>query len=402
MSSAAGRVADRPALGYEGRLWSSSLPPELVPRAVRARHEGRYQAAVVPEIADRWPRLPHDVLALEAEATAEIARFDAEVGAELAPFGVVLLRSESASSSQIENLTSSARSIVLAELGSSEKRNAEQIVGNVRAMQAALALADRVDEDAVLAMHDALLRTHDPAIAGRWRTEQVWIGGDSYGPYGAVFVPPHDERVPALMADLVRFTGRVDLPRLGHAALAHAQFETIHPFADGNGRTGRALVHALLRGSGLTRRVTVPVSAGLLADTGAYFDTLTAYRAGDPAPIVAALAHASFSAIANARQLVQELHELRQSWPDRVRARRGAATWRLADLLLRQPVVDAATVARELGIASGNAWRPIAPLVDAGVLTEFTGFARNRLWQSREVLAALDAFSERAGRRVPG
>lgn len=209
--------------------------------------------------------MPHDVIALEAEATAEIARFDAELGGELAPFGVVLLRSESASSSMIKGLTSSARSIVLAELGSDERGNAEQIVGNVRAMQAALDLADRLDEDAVLAMHGALLRNHDPAIAGRWRAQQVWVGGDAYGPHGAPSVPPHQERVPALMADLVSFTRRDDLPRLGQAALAHAQFKTIHAFADGNGRTGRAFVHALLRGHGLTRRVTVPVSAGLLA-----------------------------------------------------------------------------------------------------------------------------------------
>lgn len=81
-----------------------------------------------------------------------------------------------------------------------------------------------------------------------------------------------------------------------------------------------------------------------------------------------------------------------------MRARRGATTWLLADLLLRQPVVDAATVARELGVPPANALRPIRPLAEAGVLTEFTGSARNRMWQSQEGLAALDAFAVRAGR----
>ncbi|SDO53141.1 Fic family protein [Geodermatophilus sp. DSM 45219] len=391
-----------PAIGAEERPWVPGIPADAVPRAVRARHVGPYRAAVVPAIADVRVGLPSDVAALEAEATAEIARFDAEVGAELAPFAVVLLRSESASSSMIENLTSGARAVLLAEMGSTEKRNAQQIVGNVAAMRAALDLADDVDERAVLAMHDALLRTVDPGIAGRWRTEPVWIGGDSYGPHGAEYVPPHADAVPGLMADLVRFARRTDLPLLAQAALAHAQFETIHPFADGNGRTGRALVHAMLRAGRLTRRVTVPVSAGLLTDTRAYFDTLTAYRSGDPVPIVAMLATASFAAIANARQLVAELHDVRRGWEDTVRARRGATTWRLADLLLRQPVVDAATVARELGVSPANALRPIRPLVEAGVLTEFTGAARNRMWQSPEVLAALDAFAVRAGRRSLG
>ncbi len=204
------------------------------------------------------------------------------------------------------------------------------------------------------------------------------------------------------MHDLVTFTRRTDLPLLVQAAIAHAQFETIHPFPDGNGRTGRALVHALLRGQGLTRKVTVPVSAGLLADTSGYFDTLTAYRDGDPAPIVAMLASASFSAIRNGRKLVGDLRDVRASWDGKVQGRRGAAAWRLADLLLRQPIVDVWVAADELGISADNAMRPIAPLVEAGVLTEFTGRARNRMWECRDVLSALDSFATRARRRPAG
>ena len=201
------------------------------------------------------------------------------------------------------------------------------------------------------------------------------------------------------MADLVKFTRRTDLPLLSQAAIAHAQFETIHPFPDGNGRTGRALIHAMLRGHGLTRNVTVPVSAGLLTDTNGYFDALTAYRQGDPAAIVEKLANASFAAAANGRQLVLDLREIRQGWEDKIKARRGATAWQLADVLLRQPVIDTPTVARELGVTPQNALRAIAPLADAGILEEFTGFARNRMWQSREVLDALDDFAARAGRR---
>ncbi len=300
----------------------------------------------------------------------------------------------------IENLSSGAKAILLAELGNGSKRNATQIVGNVEAMKAALDLADRLDQSAILAMHEALMRVHDPAIAGKWRDRQVWIGGDSFGPHGAMFVPPHHEHVPGLMRDLVDFTRRTDLPVLTQAAIAHAQFETIHPFPDGNGRTGRALVHAMLRGHGLTRKVTVPVSAGLLIDTNAYFATLTAYRDGNPSAIVEMMSDASFSAIADGRRLVGELRQIRAGWNDKVTSRQGSGTWRLADLLLRQPVVDAAVVARELAISPANAMRPIGPLADAGVLTEFTGFARNRMWLAREVLDALDDFAARAGRRI--
>jgi len=390
---------DWPVLGSELRPWTSGLPAGLLSAGVRRRHSGAYGAALVPLIGDRALRLPADVLALSEEATVEIARFDSELGREVAPFASVLLRSESASSSMIENLTSGAKAIALAELGSRDKRNATEIVGNVDAMNAALELANRLDQRAILAMHAALVARHEPDIAGAWRHEQVWIGGDSFGPHGATFVPPHHDHVPSLMADLVGFIRRLDMPALAHAAVAHAQFETIHPFPDGNGRTGRALVHAMLRAHGLTRNVTVPVSAGLLTDTSAYFDTLTAYRAGDPAAIVERMAQASFAAIVNGRQLVAELHSIRARWNSKVQVRRGAAAWRLADLLVRQPVVDAARVASELAIAPQNAHRAIAPLVEAGILTEFTGFARNRLWQSSEVLTSLDDFARRAGRR---
>ncbi len=202
------------------------------------------------------------------------------------------------------------------------------------------------------------------------------------------------------------FARRTDLPLLSQTAIAHAQFETIHPFPDGNGRTGRALIHAMLRGHGLTRNVTVPVSAGLLTDPAAYFDALTAYfdaltayRQGDPAAIVGQLADASFAALANGRRLVLDLRAIRQRWQGTITARRGATAWPLADILLRQPVIDTRAVARELGVTPQNALRAIGPLVEVGILGEFTGFARNRMWQSREVLDALDDVAVRTARR---
>lgn len=201
------------------------------------------------------------------------------------------------------------------------------------------------------------------------------------------------------MTDLIQFARRDDIPALVHAALVHAQFETIHPFPDGNGRTGRALIHAILRHKGLTRNVTVPVSAGLLADTSGYFEALTTFRKGDPERTVHLMAEASFSAITNGRQLVADLTSARDRWRDQVRARRDAVVWQLADLLLRQPVVDAALVQRDLGATSANAYRALRQLEEAGVLKEFSDRLRNRLWQAPEVLSALDAFAERAGRR---
>ena len=203
-------------------------------------------------------------------------------------------------------------------------------------------------------MHQALLGDFEPSIAGRWRTEPVWIGGGDLGPHEALFVPPHDRRVATLVDDLVRFADRSDIPVLVQTAIAHAHFETIHPFPDGNGRTGRALVHAQLRHAGLTRTVTVPVSAGLLTDTNAYFEALTAYRAGDAAPIVGQFVRAAFAAIDNGGRLVEELREIRSEWQGRIVARSDAVAWRVRALVLRQPVLNAATIAAHLEIAPQN------------------------------------------------
>lgn len=387
-----------PALSYEEYPWEAdtSVPAS---RSARRRHRGPYRAALPPKIAGRSVPLSSETAAVVDDAAAEVARFDAELGHEIAPFAAVLLRSESAASSKIENLTASARAIAEAELHAHAGRNASMIVANERAMTAAIALAERIDGGAILSMHSALLERTDPDIAGRWRTEQVWIGGSDLGPHGAAFIPPHHRRVPAAIDDLVAFIDRDDIPVLAHAAVAHAQFETIHPFPDGNGRVGRALVHAYLRHKGLTRNVTVPISAGLLTDTDAYFAALTRYREGDPVAIVEQFARAAFAAIANGRRLIDDLHGIRRGWDERVRVRRGANAWRIADVLVRHPVVNAVLIASKLGIAPQNTYRSLLPLVDAGVLVEFSDRKRNQLWRAPEILDALDRFASRAGRR---
>lgn len=373
----------------KGRRYASPTAPKF----------GTYHPAVPAPIADVTVELTPSVLTDAESASHEITRFDAELGGEIAPFAAVLLRSESAASSQIENLTASARAIAEAELpGGKAKRNAEMIVANTAAMQAALALSDTIDADAILAMHRALMVNEPRHTPGEFRTEPVWIGGGST-PIGATFVGPRHDAVPSAIGDLIAFTRRADVPALPQIAVGHAQFETIHPFSDGNGRTGRALVQAMLRNKGLTRQVTVPVSAGLLADTDAYFAALTSYRDGDAVPIVERFSRATVLAIANGRQLVADLREIRETWNDVITARSDSAVWKVADLLIRRPVVNAALLAQELGMESTNAHRYLNPLTDAGILVETTNGPRNRVWRSPEVLAALDAFAERAGRR---
>lgn len=385
-----------PPLQYEPRILEPDDSPYQTHRQ-RVLAKEPYLASVTPEIASLTSiRLPSDVATLASEAATAIARFDQEFGSTLANFSAILLRSESASSSEIENLTAGAKAIALAAIGERSKRNATLIVANATAMTRALELADHLDQDAILAMHASLLGDEHPEWVGHWRTDQVRIGGTSV--HSAFFVPPHHERVPAAMDDLVRFLNRRDLPAFEQAAIAHAQFETIHPFPDGNGRVGRALIHALLKSRGLTHGVTVPVSAGLLANTGAYFDALTRYRTGDPATIVQLMAEASFDAINNGRQLVDQLREVHAEWRTRLKVRIDSSAWRVSELLMRQPAVTSSLVSSELGISQSMSDRAIARLAEARILLEVSGNRRNRQWVAPEVLSALDNFARRAKR----
>lgn len=141
------------------------------------------------------------------------------------------------------------------------------------------------------------------------------------------------------------------------------------------------------------------MSAGLLSDTPAYFDALTAYREGDPGPIVSRMSNAAFAAVDKGRQLVTDLHAVRDGWKTRITSRRDAAAWKAADLLLSQPVVDSPMLQREFGITAPAALGAIRTLVDAGVLAKVSGNHRDRKYAAGQILAELDAFAVRAGRR---
>lgn len=393
-------MASWPPAAAEKLMWTSVYAEDFghgLSSYLGGAHE--YEASIPALIARATVDLPDDALAAAEEAGRELSRFDAELGHRVAAFGPVLLRSEAAASSQIEQLTASARAILTAELTGHAARNAAMIAANTAALRAAIDLADDITADAIAQMHAVLMAGQLQHTPGQWRTEPVWIGTSSQSPIGADYVAPRLERVPELIEDLVAFSRRTDIGALPLTAIAHAQFETIHPFTDGNGRTGRAMAQALLRHRAVTRAVAVPVSAGLLADVEGYHAALTAYRAGDPEPIVARFAEASLRAVVNARELVADIDSIASGWRERVRARSDSGVWRVLEVVARTPVVDAALIARELAIRPQNAYPLLRDLTEQGVLGAKAEHRVGTLWRSDEILHAIDRFADRAGRR---
>lgn len=384
-----------PAVTYRHAPWVHRDP--MASRRSRRRNTGSFRRPEIPRIAEATPRMSSDAAERVSAVTHRLTRFDQEAGAMSSfPFAAVLLRGESASSSQIENLTVRARRLSLATLGVPSGPNAELVARNVRAMQTAIAASERLDVAAILRMHEELTAGVLPD-AGQLRREWVWIGGDS--PVTAAHVGAPWKEIPELLEDLVAFMARRDLDPLVQAAIAHAQFETIHPFTDGNGRTGRAVVSALLRARGVTENLTVPLSSGLLHDLDDYLAALAAYRMGDIDPIIRAFSEAGESAMSNAYLLRDDLESFRQ----RALASRPRITPALravVDLCCAEPAFTGGMVERHAGVSRATAYRTVEGLERVGLLRlEREKIRGQRVWTVPLVAQALDDFARRAGRR---
>jgi len=376
---------------YETRSWPAD---PSAPGGKSERRAFSYRTFVPDPIADLQLALPSSVAAAvsRAERAVDALNRDPPRLASLEVIARRLLRAESLASSRIEGLVLSQRRLARAEAEEADTRDetARSVLGNVAAMEHAVALgadAKPLRLRDLLEIHRLLmLETTMPQIAGELRHRQNWIGGNAYSPGRADFVPPPPERVKDLMNDLVAFMNRTDLPPVVQAAIAHAQFETIHPFADGNGRVGRALVHVVLRRRGLALRYVPPVSLVLAGDAKAYVAGLTAFREEHPADWILLFARAIERAAAKASELATRLAELQERWRDRAgRPRRHSSAEALIVELPAHPIVTVATALKVIGRSKQAVNEAIACLADKRVLHPITLAKRNRAWEAREL-----------------
>jgi Fic family protein len=359
-----------------------------------------YETFVPDPIASIDPAFP--LTAVEAVAEAERAVRDLTAAPELAGLEALsrqLLRAESVASSRIEGLELSHRRLAKAVFDpASADRTARSVVGNIEAMERAIELgatAAEIRTGDLLDLHRVLFaRTEDEQIGGRIRERQNWIGGSSISPRRAEFVPPPATEVARLLEDLCVFANRQDVPPVVQAAIAHAQFETIHPFVDGNGRVGRALIHAILRRRAISARFVPPISLVLLGNANSYIEGLTLFRDGDLAGWSTRFAHALRDSTVLATGLGSALAELQASWREAAgRPRRTSASQRLIELLAAKPVIDIPMVATLLDVSYPQAREAVLRLEVAGVLKPVSiGRKRNRAWETPTLLTLLDNF----------
>lgn len=355
-------------------------------------------AGLDPTLASSVARVLHEA----DEAVRELNR-DLPAVTGLEALSRQLLRQESVASSRIEGLVMSHRRLAKAAVADEDQHrdvSAEAILANIAAMEHAITVtstADTIDMPALVDIHRVLMEgTRDAHFAGAVRTSQNWIGGNSYNPRGAAFIPPPEGEVDRLLADLAGFMNRDDLSPTLQAAIAHAQFETIHPFGDGNGRAGRCLIHVLYRRAALAPRFVPPVSLVLATDSDAYVRGLTAYRDVRPEDWYLDFALTVIKACRAARQLAQQVDAQEEQWMAQAgNPRRGSTARKLIQLLPGQPILRVGHVVALTGAGSTAAHDAINQLEGSGVLKQVTVGKHNRAWEAVGLLRLVDEFERR-------
>lgn len=368
-------------------------------------------------MVDREVVLDGRVAADVSEAESALARFNLEVAAlaDSEALARLLLRTESVASSRIEGLEIGARRLLHAD---AERTRGEptrdvaaaEVLGNIDAMLFAIESvgeSDVISVDLLLEIHRRLLLgTRLETHGGRLREVQNWIGGSSFNPCSAEYVPPPPEAVPNLVSDLCDFCNDDSLPAVAQAAIAHAQFETIHPFVDGNGRVGRALIHLVLRRRSVATRVLPPVSLILATRAREYVEALTGtrYRGAASSRVaregldrwVGLFATATKRAVADADAFEERVQLLELAWRKRLGRLRADSA---ADLLLRRlpgaPILTVQSAAELIGRSAQATNQAIARLAEAKVLSQTTVGKRNRAFEAPEVIRTFTALERK-------
>lgn len=375
----------------------------------RYRRACTYQAFIPVKLAELELTMDAATAGVVSEAEAAIRALNEVARPALAPLARLLMRTESIASSKVEGMQMGVRELARAEaraeVGRKAGPTALEVLGNIDAMELAVeeATAARAfSVKQITAIHGKLMTNAPNArVAGRVRTTQNWVGGNDHNPCGADFVPPPPEYVKPLLADLCDAVSDDLLPPIVQAALVHAQFETIHPFADGNGRTGRALIHVVLRRRGVAPSYVPPISVRLAAERDRYIDGLTSFRGDELGAWIEYFAAAAAGASHLAAAYLRAVERLGAGWRERLAASAGAprmdaAAWAVIDVLPAHPIITAPVAAAVTGRSKPAIYQALGELEAAGVLEPLSGSTRNRSWEAAGLLSLLEGLESGA------
>ena len=380
------------------RTWEYDPVHYAPPQYRRACH---YEAFIPDDLAHFAKPLTGELAGAISDAETAIHQLNARAFPGLAPLARLLLRSESIASSKVEGMQVNGRELARAEAkletGGKAGANIREILANIDAMELAIdhaSTADIFSTRNIVEIHKLLMASAaNHHVAGVIRAEQNWIGGNNYNPCGADFVPPPPEELQPLLADLCEAINEEHLPPVVQAGLVHAQFETIHPFHDGNGRTGRALIHVVLRRRGMTPRYVPPISIVLASNKERYVEGLSKFREENFTSWLTTFASATTRSANLANSYLGEVEMLQKEWKEMlagtVNPRSDAAAWKIIDVLPAHPMISVAVAVAVVGRTKAAISEAMAHLETAGVLIRASQSQRNRTWEASGLLDLL-------------
>lgn len=358
-------------------------------------------------------RLDVSLQALLSEADQALGRLDGSIAVLPDPdlFLLTYIKHEAVLSSRIEGTESSLEDVLAAEarvLAPDRPGDVDEVLNYAAAMREGLAAVQEEPLSVALIcrLHRRLLEnTRGAALdPGQLRDNQVWIGAPGSDIAQAVFVPPPPGEIARLLGELEGFlqAGSSPAPPLVRIGLAHAQFETIHPFRDGNGRIGRLLITLLLCRDRILTKPVLYLSWFFMRHRAEYYDRLQNVRdrgdwEGWIAFFLRAVAVVSADAAATTRRILT-LRERHRTLITEHLGRAAGSGHRILESLFRQPLVTVASVQRQVGTGFAAANVLVSRMVGAGILEELTGRRRNRVFAYR---AYLRLFAEGPGGPAP-
>jgi Fic family protein len=377
----------KPFVSYEKKYYHSESAIQYLSRRQRQWMEEPYLSAVIEDLSDITLKLSEKSQLLLIDAIESLSKLDGYVKDKLASFPMLLLRTEALSSSQIEHYTASNRNVALAQINQKQSTEAVIIKSNLQSLISGLSKKEGLSLDSIIDLNRTLLGNESIGIRSRIN----WIGTPNSIPHEAIYVPPHHEHLEQYMSQFVTFCRRKDIHPLLQASFAHAYFEVIHPFEDGNGRVGRILIQ-ILKEKLFLEHLYMPFSVGIVKDQERYIAALNDFKDGNYESIICVMLENALKIVPKIYQTLEELIDLKDSWRERIELRQDALAWKMLDDFITQPVFDVKYIKEKFDANDQAVRNNIDGLIKAGIISVIGNGKRNVVYESKDVLNLLDRF----------
>lgn len=374
---------------FEKRYYLAQNSVQYLSRRQRKLLEHPYISAVVADLSKIEIHLNKETESLLIEAIESISKLEGYVQDKSIVFPTLLLRSEALSSSQIEHYSASNRTVALAQINQKQTKETMIIKANLETLISSRSVENKIDVATIVKLNQMLLEDDQIYIRNRIN----WIGTPNSLPHEASYVPPHPEYLLTNLQQFVSFCERDDIHPLILSAFAHAYFEIIHPFEDGNGRVGRILMQLILKQKLFLEHMYLPISVGLVKDQNRYIQALDSFKLGNYENIIQVMLENALALVPKIYTILNQIVILKASWQNRLNLRQDALTWKLLDDLIVQPVFDVKYIKNKYNANDQAVRNNIEALVNAGIVSPIGDKKRDVVYEVKEVLDLLDDFT---------